>query len=102
MKTLTIEQWKEKGKELFGDDMKYWEFKCSNCGHVQSVKSVLIHNNSLDVEKIKEWITCNCEGRYTEGIGCNWSLFGLLHNHTLEVIYNGKNVPCFEFVENNT
>jgi predicted RNA-binding Zn-ribbon protein involved in translation (DUF1610 family) len=36
-KKIPIADWLAKGKELFGDDPKAWQFVCPNCGHVQAI-----------------------------------------------------------------
>ena len=99
MKKLSFEEWKDKAIELFGKDSKDWRFVCPSCGHIQSVKSVLEHNPSLDPNNIQNWINYNCEGRYNEGEGCDWTLGGLFKIHKLEIIYLGKEIPSFEFVK---
>jgi len=40
MVELTKEEWLKKGKELYGEDMNTWKFKCSNCGRIQSANSI--------------------------------------------------------------
>ena len=99
MKKLSHREWINEAIELFGKDSKNWSFVCPSCGHIQSIKSVLEHNPSLDLKDVQNWIHYNCEGRYNEGNGCNWTLGGLFHIHKIEIIYNGKNIPSFEFAK---
>ena len=97
MKKLSYEEWISKAKELFGKDSRNWSYKCPSCGHVQSVKSVMEHNPSLNPEDVQNWIYYNCEGRVNEEHGCAWTLGGLFQTHKVEINYNGKNIPSFEF-----
>ena len=42
----------------------------------------------------------SCIGRWVPGIGCDWTLGGLLRIHTLEVINGqGDKIPVFEFAD---
>lgn len=88
--------WLRIGTELFGADMRQWKFRCVQCGHVQSGESVAARTPEL-AGKISDWITMSCEGRHVPGVGCNWTLGGLLHMHTLEIYTSGVFVPAFEF-----
>lgn len=97
MRRLSYEDWIKKAKELFGKDSYNWRFKCASCGHIQSINSMLEHNPLLKAKDFENSIYFNCEGRTNEGYGCDWSLGGLFHVHKLEVEFNGKNVPVFEF-----
>lgn len=35
---MTLEEWREKGTELFGPKMEKWKFECPSCGHVQTIE----------------------------------------------------------------
>ena len=94
---MNYEEWIKKAKELFGKDSYEWKFKCPSCGHVQSVKSWLEHNPSLNPEEIENLVFFNCEGRINEGHGCDWTLGGLFQIHKVEVKFNEKMVPVFEY-----
>jgi hypothetical protein len=74
-------------------------FACVACGHRQSRASVLERNKQLKADDVSCWVFMACEGRYTEGVGCDWTLGGLFKLHTLEVVHRGDVVPCFEFAD---
>lgn len=97
MDKLDYEVWIEKAKEFFGKDSFDWKFKCPSCNHVQSINLMLQHNPSLKAEEIQNSVFFNCEGRYTERYGCDWSLGGLFQIHKVEVNFNGKICQVFEF-----
>lgn len=97
MEIINYEDWIKKAKELYGEDPDNWKFKCPICGHIQSIKSVLEHGPSLERQKVQDWIHYNCEGRINEGYGCDWTLGGFFHVHKVEVEFNGKLVPVFEY-----
>lgn len=96
-KVMTRAEWMEEGRRLYGDDPRKWQFKCVQCGNIQSHESVTARNP--DIGDTSSWIFFACEGRHTPGIGCDWTLGGLFQIHNLEVIdeRDGKHVQCFEF-----
>lgn len=96
MVTMTLEEWKEKGKKLFGtDDFKQWLFVCPHCGNIQSCKDF----EGL-VDTPEDYAYFSCIGRFKKGVGCVWTLGGLFQIHEIEVIdKEGKKHPCFEFAE---
>ena len=97
MRTLTHNEWLARGRKLYGDDSRKWQFRCVICGNVQSHESVTARNPKI--RDTSNWIYFACEGRHTEGIGCDWTLGGLLKAHKLEVNDDGERVPCFEFAD---
>lgn len=93
-KVLTLEEWHEKGKKLFGtEDFKEWKFVCPVCKNVQTYKDF----EGL-VDEPETYFYFSCIGRVKDGVGCDWTLGGLLQIHETEVISEeGKNIPVFEF-----
>lgn len=56
---------------------------CPRCGNCQSIRSLMQAGASRDVaERVVHF---NCEGRFWDERGCDWSLGGLLKIHKLEV-----------------
>ena len=94
---MNYEEWIKKAKELFGKDSYEWKFKCPSCSHIQSINSWLEHNPELKAEEIENLVFFNCEGRINEKYGCDWTLGGLFKIHKVEVEFNGKQVPVFEY-----
>ena len=93
------EEWISEAKRLFGEDPEKWVFECVICKNKQSIESVLQHNSSLDRKNIPDWIYFSCEGRFTKGQGCDWTLGGLFHVHEAEVLHEGESMPVFLFGE---
>ena len=94
---ITFEDWEKQGIKLFGKDKKLWKFKCVSCGHVQTIQDFIDH-------KIKEPETLvfySCLGRWVKGIGCDWTLGGLIQIHKIEILKEGRKIPSFEFAEND-
>lgn len=89
----TEEEWKAKGKKLFGDDVFKWQFKCPNCGHVQTPE---------DFRKFKKdganpnSAYQECSGRYSGSKDgeCDWASFGLFSGPS----FVGE-TPVFDFRE---
>lgn len=95
VRTISVEKWREKGKELYGEDAKKWKFRCPMCGHIQTAED--FRNNNLDPDGR---VYYSCIGRWVRGSGCDWTLGGLLTVHTLEIITeDGNKVPVFEFAD---
>ena len=97
MRTLTHDEWHARGRELYGDDPRKWRFRCVACGNIQSHESVTERNPRIG--DTSRWIYYACEGRHTDGVGCDWTLGGLFKVHKLEVRDGERPVPCFEFAD---
>lgn len=96
MRTLTAPEWRARGSELYGPDMRDWKFRCVACGHVQSHN--LAKERNPDIGDTSSWIYFSCEGRHNPAVGCDWTLGGLFQIHELEVVKeDGQRCPCFEF-----
>jgi hypothetical protein len=63
------------------------KFRCVMCGNVQSGASVCARNPEIKLEDTVNWIFFACEGRHTDGVGCDWTLGGLFQLHRLEVVW---------------
>lgn len=96
---LTREEWLKLAVRLYGKDATKWKFRCVRCGHVQSHESVKAANP--DIGDTSNWIFFSCEGRWREGVGCDWTLGGLFTIHKVEVLddRDGKPVACFAFAD---
>lgn len=94
MNTLSLDEWKAKGKELFGtDDYREWKFVCPMCKNVQSYKDF-----EGVTDEPQDYMFFSCIGRFKEKIGCDWTLGGLLQIHKTEVIdEEGKPHAVMEF-----
>lgn len=83
--------WYAEGLRRFGATNK-WEFKCANCGHVQTMDDFM--GLVKDPNSVAAF---SCLGRWKQGVGCNWTLGGLFQIHTLTVDRDGEKFPVFEF-----
>lgn len=97
MQTITWDEWKEKGKKLFGDKFNNWKFKCVSCGNTQSISDFI--KEGLPEGNAAQAVYQECIGRYDKNKGCNWCLYGLLKIHELEVIRGEDKIPVFKFAE---
>lgn len=107
---ITLEQWQEEGKRLFGDDVKKWTFVCPACGHVSTVQDF------LDVGAAVNDAYNVCIGRKNgkgadgmegmdKGNGCNWAaygLFGTLGKGTTVITPKGDKTDIFDFYKKET
>lgn len=117
MRTLTQEEFLAEAEGRFGKNVRDWKFVCPACGTVQSVQQLLdaVVASGGTKEDVHGYIGFSCIGRFTRrgdaGIkaksqgekwekGCNWTLGGFLHIHTLEVVLpDGGKRPTFELAE---
>lgn len=101
---MTLEEWNAKGKELFGDNMMNWKFRCPLCGIIISTQDY------KDAGAEQTAVAFNCIGRYTndakkamftsklKGNGpCDYSGGGLFKLNPLEVVIDGTSHYFFEF-----
>lgn len=102
MRTISLKEWKAEAVKLFGPDIKTWKFKCSNCGHIQTLQDFI----DAGIKNPENLFFFSCIGRWTDGKGeignkkspCNYTLGGLFVFCETEVISDdGKKVPVFEF-----
>lgn len=87
VRRMSRDAWMARARELYGDNPRKWKFRCVACGNVQSAESVDANNPALIGTDKSNWIFFACEGRHTEGRGCDWSLGGLFQIHRLEVVW---------------
>lgn len=118
MKEISIKDWLAEGERLFGPDKKQWKWKCSNCGHVQSIADFL-ELKKLGIIKAEEdvgtFVYFSCIGRFDtripkENVGtiydkkkrspCNYTLGGLfVFANTFVIDEAGQKHPVFDFAE---
>jgi len=113
---IPLQDWLAEGERLFGPDKTQWKWKCSNCGHVQSIAGFLelkklgIIKKETDVGTL---VYFSCIGRFDtripeEDVGtifdkkpkspCNYTLGGLFRfANTFVISESGERVPVFEF-----
>ena len=102
-------EWLAEGYKLFGKDERKWKFKCSNCGHIQTIDD-FIELREKGISKINpESAYFSCIGRFDTRISkigqigdkispCNYTLGGLLcFAHTFVIDEKGNEHPVFEF-----
>lgn len=101
---IGVEEWTKIAVELFGTNPHDWRFRCTSCGHEQSIREVMERHPNLNPDDVKAWIYFSCEGREwackreKPEVGCDWTLGGLFQIHKIEVATpDGKTVPAFEF-----
>jgi len=92
---MRYEDWQKELRTRFGDDPKQWAFKCPACGNTQRIADFELHG--IDEPEAK--VTSSCIGRHVKGIGCNWTLGGLLQIHKQHVLRGAIVFPVFEMGE---
>ena len=101
--TITVDEWRAKGRELFGDDHMAWRFVCPACGHVASVRDwqdAKAPNGAVAFSCIGRWLPDEPRDAFGKGPGpCNYAGGGLIGLHKLVVINGDHHQPAFEFAE---
>ena len=92
---MTLTEFKEEATKKFGPHATNWKFKCPSCGTIQSFKDFIEAGETEDAAL--GYMGFSCIGRFVKDKGCDWTLGGLLHIHTLEIkTEDGKLHPRFE------
>ena len=109
MKTMTIAEYHATLKAQGTNDRTKLCMICPMCGTVQCGDDLIVAGAGKTFDDIEKYLGFSCIGRWTHGkpppcekdkgkqIGCNWTLGGLFHTHTLEVVTpDGDHHPRFE------
>lgn len=106
---ILLKDWRAEGYELFGKDERAWKFKCSNCGHIQSINDFIELREKRISEVSPETAYFSCIGRFDSRLSkvgqigdktspCNYTLGGLfVFARTFVIDDEGKEHPVFEF-----
>jgi len=79
---ISKEEWLQKGKDLFGEDVMGWEFVCPGCGNIQKVSDFKPYK---DKGATPNSAYTECIGRYSGGDWykgtkpCNYAAYGLFN-----------------------
>lgn len=106
MRTITHQQFSDEIRAQ-GTPMLHYAFKCPVCGTLQSATDLIKAGVGSTFEEVETSLAFSCVGRFTNagphkkdeppGRGCDWTLGGFLHAHTLEVVtLDGKHHAHFE------
>ena len=106
MKTLTLDEYLAIFKAQ-GVPQIQLAMKCPMCGTIQNAQDLINAGAGKSFDDVEKYLGFSCVGRWTHGkspsetkgqqIGCNWTLGGLFHMHTLEVVTpDGQKHPQFE------
>ncbi len=113
LREIPLDDWLAEGERLFGPDKKQWKWKCSNCGHVQSIADFieLRDNKVLDPDIDPGQVAYfSCIGRFDTRIPekdvgtisdkkspCDYTLGGLFVFAKTFVINESGSHPVFEW-----
>ena len=109
----TLDEWRAKGKELFGEDIMNWKFVCPACNKISSGADFKEACSEIEYEHNMYY---HCIGRHNgKGVngaehtgeqppefGCNWTAGGLLATlgkGDVVVTPKGYEVNVFAFAE---
>jgi len=97
MKYQSVDEWKARGKELYGEDVENWKFVCPSCDKVSSGADFKVTGAEL------ENMYNTCIGRHNnKETGCDWAAYGLfktMGKGDVVITPDGKEVDVFAFAE---
>ncbi len=106
MRTITVEQFREELRAQGVSPHLHFAFRCPICKTIQSAQSLVSAGAGRDFGEVEGFLGFSCVGRFTgrrrhqrtdlPGLGCDWTLGGLLRVHELEIIHEGERRPHFE------
>lgn len=103
-KVYQLDEWRAEAVKRFGPDSKNWKYKCSNCGHEQTINDFI----KAGIKEPENKVFYSCIGRWTGAEGtinnekspCNYTLGGLFKITNVSVIdEEGKKHWVFDFAE---
>ena len=105
MRIISLEEFHAELKSQGVSSSDHSAVKCPICGTVQS--KALLKSEGCPEEEVEGYIGFSCVGRWNDAgpykrnqkskkPGCDWTLGGLLNEHTLEVEKDGVRHPMFE------
>lgn len=92
---MNVDEWMDKGKALYGENVKDWKFRCTHCGEVQTGREF----EAAEIEDPENKVYFSCIGRWVDDRGCDWTLGGLFKIHKREVITDNDTIPVFLFAD---
>lgn len=84
MLTLELHQFRSEILAQGVASRDHFAFVCPRCSLVQSAHDWMTATGQT-FEQIEGFLAFSCIGRHVDGIGCDWTLGGLLRIHQLEV-----------------
>ncbi|MCG8430998.1 MAG: hypothetical protein MJA29_07485 [Candidatus Omnitrophica bacterium] len=100
MERMVIKQsdFRDMAAKLYGDNPRYWKFKCPRCGTAQSGDDLV--RAGLSDEEAQKQMGFSCIGRTDKKKGCDWTLGGLFQIHKIEIEDDdGVKHPFFELAD---
>ncbi len=87
MKQISHQEFRDLLKAQDVSGCEEYVFKCPSCGTFQNANDLIKANAGENLEEVEGYLGFSCVGRFKSGgIGCDWSLGGLLRIHELEVM----------------
>lgn len=102
---MTVEEWRARGIELFGEDMAKWRFVCPGCKHVQVLEDFRPYK---DRGATPDSVRMECIGRYSGGRSwangrgpgpCDYAGYGLFRISPVVVVDGENELHAFAFAE---
>lgn len=97
MITMTRDEYIALAEKHWGKDNKNWLFECPHCHTYQGFHNFV--EAGVEKAKIEDYLGFSCIGRFTDKLGCDWTLGGLFQIHEVEVDYEGKKYRRFKIAE---
>ncbi len=97
VKVVTVAQFHDELKAQ-GVPERHMAFKCPRCNTIQSANDLIKASDKINkFEDAERYLAFSCIGRFTNDLGCDWTLGGLfqLHKYAVETD-DGELHPRFQ------
>lgn len=96
MHTMTLEQFHSAIRKQGRTRIEDATFRCPRCKTLQSAQDLIDAGAGESMGDVEKYLAFSCVGRFSNEIGCNWTLGGLFQIHELEVVTpDGERHPRF-------
>lgn len=85
---LSLVEWQEQGRELFGTDVNLWRFMCPSCGHIQTRQDWL--DLGMSPRQVDSHLAFTCIGRWLQPLE---AVPAFQHSRGYGCMYIGTGIP---------
>lgn len=85
-KEITLSEYHNALKRQDVDRIEDTKHVCPRCGTVQTPQNLIDAGVGETMEDVQQFVGFSCVGRWTDEMGCDWTLGGLLKIHDLVVV----------------
>lgn len=97
VRSVTLDEFHQEMRSQGTASIEEVTFRCPRCGTLQSANDLIAAGAGENLEEVERYLAFSCVGRWTDEMGCDWTLGGLFQIHEYEVVTDdGARHPRFE------